>query len=352
MKRAVKLLAIIAALALIVVQPAQAGSKFKFAVIADPHMSVAGPNSPENGTKMFKQSVELLQSTVQDINKAGDIDFAVVLGDLTKDSEPWNVDRFKEVMAELNMPYYVVLGNHDVSPVDINKSQRDPGVSRATMIWAFQGHGYNGPSTHWSTDPLPGVHLVGLDTSMTGDWGGRLTKEGLRFLDKDLYANPGKMTVVVLHHQLQPYTEAEVTGDNDFDKFVAYNAEEVKNVLNKYPQVAMTLSGHRHLSTRYKIEGNTAYFTCPSTMTWPMRYVVFEVDDTAMNYVTKNVPCEASVWETAKQNCFNSKVTEWPRTSDTPNTPEGNKKLEALMLGEESKDGRIPLNSQLAAAIK
>ena len=120
-----------------------------------------------------------------------------------------------------------------------------------------------------------------------------MTKEGLNFLDKDLYANPGKFTVVILHHQLQAYTKGEINGDNDFDKFVAYNAEEVRKVLDNYPQVAMTLSGHRHLSTRYKVENDIAYFTCPSTMTFPMRYIVFNVSDKEISYQSKNVPLRA-----------------------------------------------------------
>jgi 3',5'-cyclic AMP phosphodiesterase CpdA len=340
------------ALVLVTVFPVFATPAFKFAVIADPHMSVPGPNSPDSGTKMFKESVELLQSAIEDVNKAGDIDFVVALGDLTKDAEPWNVDRFKEVMDDLKMPYYVVLGNHDISPVDTHKSKRDPGVTRSTMIWTFQGHGYNGPSTHWGADPVPGVHLIGLDTTITGDWGGRVTNEGLRFLDKDLYANRGKFTILILHHQLLPYTKGEETGENDFDKFVIYNAKEVRDVLSKYPQVAMTLSGHRHISTRYKFENDIAYFTCPSTMTWPMRYIVFEVDDTGISYKTHNVPCSTQVWERAKQNALNTKVTQWPRTSETPNTPEGNQKLLSQLAGEEYKDGRIPLSSQLAEAVR
>lgn len=325
---------------------------FKFAVIADPHTSVAGPKSPENGVKMFKSSTDLLKATIDAINAQGDIDFVIVLGDLTKDAEPWNVDRFQELMAELKVPYYVVLGNHDVSPVDTHASQRDPGVTRSTMIWTFQGHGYNGPNPHWSLDPVTGVHLVGLDSTMTGDWGGKLTQQGLDFLDRDLYANSDKLTIVVLHHQLLPYTPAEETGENEFNKFVAYNADQVRTVINKYPQVAMTLSGHRHLSTRYKIDGGKPYFTCPSTMTWPMRYVIYSVDNKGISYKTENVPCDPSTWNEAKQHSLDMPVTEWPRTSETPKTAEGDKKLEEIMLGEEYANGQIPFSNQLAAIVK
>ncbi|BAP56183.1 metallophosphoesterase [Thioploca ingrica] len=87
----------------------------------------------------------MLQSTVKAINKVDDIDFVIVLGDLTKDAEPWNVDRFQEVMDELNMPWYVILGTNDISPVDTQATAQEPGVTHATMISTFQGHGFNGP---------------------------------------------------------------------------------------------------------------------------------------------------------------------------------------------------------------
>ena len=330
---------------------AWAFSSFRFAVLSDPHLSVAGPDSPANGVKMFKDSAALLQSAINEINREKNIDFVLVLGDLTKDAEPWNVDRFKEVMDELRMPYYLILGNHDISPIDTSVRKKSPGVTRATMIWTFQGHGYQGPAENWSLDPVPGVHLVGLDSVMTGDWGGRLSDKAIAFLDRDLYANQGKLTIIMLHHQLQPYTRAAETGENDFNKFVLYNAGEVKELLSHYPQVAMTLSGHRHLSTRYKLENSIAYFTCPSTVTWPMRYVVFSVDNSAITYTTHDVPAASEVWEQARTNAFNVKVTQWPRTSETPDTPEGNRRLAKIMKAEDQKDGQIPLVRVMAASM-
>lgn len=324
---------------------------FKFAVIADPHMSVASKDSPSNGTKMFKKSVELLESTIAEINKQDDVDFTVVLGDLTKDAEPWNVDRFKDVMDGLDAPYYVVLGNHDISPIDTNMKNRDPGVTRSTMIWTFQGHGFSGPGAHWSLDPVPNVHLIGLDSTFTGDWAGKLCKKGIEFLKNDLSKNSDKLTIVILHHQLKPYTEAETTGENDFHKFVLYNADEVRSILADNDQVVMTLSGHRHLSTRFIIENDVAYFTMPSTMTWPMRYAIFDVTPEEISYNTYDVPCSPELWEEAKQNALATKTTSWPRTSATPDTPEGNKLLEEIMLSENTKAGRITLQSDLVSTV-
>lgn len=330
-------------LVVILMNPALAFNSFKFAVISDPHLSVPGPHSPVNGVKMFKNSVELLQSTVEAINQVGDIDFVIVLGDLIKDAEPWNVDRFQEVMDELNMPWYVILGNHDISPVDTQATAQEPGVTRATMISTFQGHGFNGPQHHWSLDPLPGIHLIGLDSILTGDWGGRVNRQGLNFLKQDLTHHANKLTIVIVHHQLQIYTPAEQTGENDFDKFVLYNADAVKTILKQHPQVIMTLSGHRHLSTRYLEEDHIAYFTMASTVTWPLRYTVFEVDKKQITYNTYDIRCDPKVREEAKQNMLAVDTKTFPRTQATPNTPQGNQDLLDLISSESTKSGKLSL---------
>ncbi|WP_237738207.1 metallophosphoesterase family protein [Caldicellulosiruptor sp. F32] len=143
---------------------------FKFAVISDPHISVfESSKSLPNEVKMFKDSVSLLENTVKEINDIPNIKFVCVLGDLTKDAEPWNVDKVKEILDRLQAPYYVVLGNHDVSIVDSHIKNMGPSVTRSTMIWTFQGHGFSGPNRYWSLNPLPGVHLIGLDSTMIGD---------------------------------------------------------------------------------------------------------------------------------------------------------------------------------------
>lgn len=317
---------------------------FKFAVISDPHISVfESSKSPTNEVKMFKDSVSLLESTVKEINKIPDIKFVCVLGDLTKDAEPWNVDKVKEILDRLQVPYYVVLGNHDVSVVDSHLKNMGPSVTRSTMIWTFQGHGFTGPNRWWSLDPLPGVHLIGLDSTMIGDWGGYIDNQQLKFLEKDLQNNKSKFTIVMLHHQLLPYTKAEETGENNFNKFVLYNSEQVREVLEKFPQVAVVLSGHRHISTRYKMEKGIAYFTCASTVTYPMRYTIFEIKDWKLTYTTKDVPCDQKVWEEARKNALNTNINTWPRWSAHPKTPSGDRSLFEELEGPSFQRGFVSL---------
>ncbi len=59
---------------------------------------------------MYQFSAALLRATVLEINRVSGLDFTLILGDITRDAEPWNVKLFKETMGSLTAPYYVVLG--------------------------------------------------------------------------------------------------------------------------------------------------------------------------------------------------------------------------------------------------
>jgi len=147
--------------------------KAKFAVITDTHMALYG----EDGMKMGASSTKIVDATVKALNKIPDLDFVVVTGDLLLDGEPWNLDLMKSYLDELRVPYYVVAGNHDYAPAGQAKPDKAPyvAVSKATVIWSFQGHGYRGADAWWGADPIPGLHLIGLDSNMPTHWGGAFT---------------------------------------------------------------------------------------------------------------------------------------------------------------------------------
>ena len=73
-----------------------------FALISDPHVSVTNPDTgwqappiPLEPT-MYDRSVELLAAAIDEINALPALDFVLVAGDLTRDSEPYNHDRARE----------------------------------------------------------------------------------------------------------------------------------------------------------------------------------------------------------------------------------------------------------------
>ncbi|TBW25830.1 PQQ-binding-like beta-propeller repeat protein [Gramella sp. KN1008] len=73
---------------------------FKFAHVSDTHIG--------SGT-----AEEDLNRTVSDINALDDIDFVIVTGDITEMGTNEELSMAKEILEKLDIPYYVVPGNHD-----------------------------------------------------------------------------------------------------------------------------------------------------------------------------------------------------------------------------------------------
>jgi 3',5'-cyclic-AMP phosphodiesterase len=311
----------------------------KFAVISDSHISMPADGVTDD-YKMGLHSVEFLESAIKEVNEIKDLDFVLFLGDLTKDAEPWNVDKFVEILGELKVPSYVILGNHDQSAIIQQGKTYKPGVGRAALVWAFQGHGFNGPKLWWSTDPVPGLHLIGLDTNIIGTWSGRVPDEELKWLESDLKANKDKFTIVTGHHSIVHFSKEE--GAEQWTSFYIENEEKLLKLFDKYTNVSFYFSGHRHVSTRAVNFNGVYHIVHPSISTYPMRYTVYELTPGYLTYEVKNVPMKNELWELAKKNffAFGGDVWRGPGMSDTP---EGNKKFLEYYESNETLKGKFPL---------
>src|SRR6478609_5967661 len=75
---------------------------FRFAFISDTHIG-----SPDG------KAEEDLRRTVADINQMTDIDFVVITGDITELGTDDEINRAKQILSGLKVPYYIIPGNHD-----------------------------------------------------------------------------------------------------------------------------------------------------------------------------------------------------------------------------------------------
>lgn len=315
--------------------PAFGFKKAKFAVITDTHLALYG----ENGMKMGAASTEIVEKTVKALNKIDDLDFVVVTGDLLLDGEPWNLDLMKAYLDELRVPYYVICGNHDYAPAKQAKPDKPPyvAVSKATFIWAFQGHGYRGANAWWGADPMPGLHLIGLDSNVPTHWGGHIPLSEMRWLDKELYANQDKVNVVFCHHNFVAWCKDDEFGGK-FDKFQVDNAAEIRKIFEKYvPSVQLVLSGHRHIGLRHKKINGVNYIVNPAAVSYPNQYTLYTLTPNSVKYETKWVPIEKGIIEEAKVNLLK---VEWWKPTGT-----GDKEMLAFFEGPGNvlKKGRIEL---------
>lgn len=294
-------------------------SAMTFAVVSDPHLALPTSNTGNATVKMLDSSVALMQSALDDIAKIKNLDFIVFPGDLTKDAEPWAIDKFVEMLEDfpLDVPMYCVLGNHEHPPIPLKDA--DPsmahliGSSRAVSIAALKGYGIQSAHGWWSTDVAPWLHLVGLNTTKTGTWGGKVTKAQLNWLDDDLSKNHSKVIIVVGHHGLVRFAEEESV--EQWDNYYLDNADEVINVLEKHPDVACYLHGHRHVSTVPVERNSIHYIENASTVTYPMSYTIYTVSRKSISYKVHRVKASDELWATAKQNMIND-PGQYPEHSD------------------------------------
>jgi len=92
-------------------------------------------------------------------------DIVLVTGDMTFDGEANEHAALADIMAECDIPFYVMLGNHD---------------NRARIRAAFPAHDYlpHGPFLHYTIDAHP-LRIITLDTLNPESVDGQLCAERL-----------------------------------------------------------------------------------------------------------------------------------------------------------------------------
>ena len=330
---------------------APAGPKAKFAVISDCHLALAEQKGVADGFKLGRKTRMLTENTVAAVNRIEGLDFVLVGGDLTQDAEPWNIDVVRRVLDGLKVPYYAVLGNHDVSPVPHDEKDQPVTLSKYVLSGAFVGeHGGMSPgNTYYAREVVPGLVLVALDSTRpqvyvpeTGlnDYGGEVDAAQMRWLDATLAANKGKAVIVLTHHSAVHWHPAERSKDhNHWRWFWMDNGPEVARLLGKH-KVRAVFSGHRHISTRFQRVHGVHHFVHPALSTYPMRFAVYEMDGHGLKWETRNVPASREVWEVAKSNFL---ATKWWRGPDHPATPEGDRRYLGFYESPATMKGQVRL---------
>jgi 3',5'-cyclic AMP phosphodiesterase CpdA len=261
-----------------------------FAVISDPHVCVPNPDtgwtSPplKHEPTMYAESVALLEAAIDAINAIPEVDFVLVAGDLTKDSEPYNHARARELFTHFRKPVYCISGNHDQPrPENLRPpAYLDPDVRpvRTTEIPRLYGDfGFtNTQRVAYSCDPTPDVHLVGICSSKPDDDCGWISPEILAWLDDDLSRphDPQRETIVMLHHSIIEHVPGEKTNPT-FSWFHVENAEDLKALLRKY-DVRITLTGHLHIQD-VKQEDGLYNIVTASLAGYPHAYRIMTLRD-------------------------------------------------------------------------
>ncbi len=237
---------------------------FKMVFLPDIHLSFA--DKPDK--ILFRESMVIFQDVIKRLNQEKHPDFVVFGGDLTHNEDGMFSDMpmFLDIAADLNARYYAVFGDRDADVAE--------NVSKEVFVKEFDEFDYEtSQQTFWSAEPVEGVLLVGLDTSVQGKKYGYLNIHQLFWLDGVLKANRDKFTVIVMHHPPISATDA------DKDIWKDYTLEKpglFLELIALYPQVKIILSGH-HLNNYVQKINEKLFITCPSIAAYPNMYKILKV---------------------------------------------------------------------------
>jgi len=214
---------------------------FSFVQISDTHIYTSSQAIPPS-FKEFKgdeNHAERLRVAVKEINRMQPKPaFVIATGDLVhEDVEKgltWpNLEGyklFKEIMEQLTMPWYPVPGNHD-------QSEAYKKILGFPPCYSFD---------------YGNCHFIVLDSNadLPAPWHGHIDSEQFEWLKADLDKNKDRPTMLFFHQPMLPI--GDFPGMLLEDEDLVDNADEIFELLSKYPRANWVITGHFHVNKLYK----------------------------------------------------------------------------------------------------
>ncbi len=244
---------------------------FTFGIWGDPQVAYYAPGTrfdSEDNKANAQTVVPRLQQTVALTNRLAPA-FVITLGDNIHNTGEWeNFNVFVQAVKPLQMPLYLLMGNHDHVPAADTLPGNPLGRREfANFLWAQQqingldkvNYSFDAGDWHFILFSQPGGHGYGLDAYLERH------PEFLAWLEADLAAHRDRPTMFFTHHPLLPVGRAQ------FDQYgpgAAHRARFVE-LLTRHGNVKYAFFGHVHntvaavplISWRYR---GTAFLVMPN----------------------------------------------------------------------------------------
>lgn len=212
-----------------------------------------------NTSQLLSSALERIRD---DLPKVGPVDGIVVTGDVSDDGSAQSYEIFSELIDSLEMPLFVIPGNHDC---------------RETMRAHFFASSDKADSerlnwVHYFDD----LQLIGLDTIVPRSGGGLIDNQTVEFLTNALSASD-LPALIALHHP--PFA----SGVNFMDAITLRGSDKLEQVLNAANKEVRLICGHLHTLSVGAL-GRHVAVSSPATCS------SFEVDyrgDAPVGYTTK-----------------------------------------------------------------
>ncbi|KVT00135.1 phosphodiesterase [Burkholderia ubonensis] len=185
-------------------------------------------------------------------------DAVLITGDLVDFGRDDEYRHLRDLLAPLEIPYYLMVGNHD---------------DRAALRRAFadRPEWQDGEFVQYAFD-VGAVRVLALDSQVPGASAGDLCDARLAWLAAQLDASRDRPVIVALHHP--PF--ASGIGHMDALRLAPAAAAKLDALLRGYPNVERVLCGHVHRTMFARFGGTIA-----SAVPAPAHQVAFDLRDNA-----------------------------------------------------------------------
>lgn len=243
---------IITLLLLMFAQTAVFANAIKFVQVADAHFRTQD-----------EYRAEVLKETVKAINKEKDISFVVFSGDNIDSPKPEFVPEFVKIINKLRVPYYIVIGNHDVF--------KNNGLSKTHYLEIVRDNNflyrYKKPNYVFKKNGFVFIVVDGAK-EVIPDSIGYYREDTLNWLDKQLKKYKNEPVIILQHFPL--VSVKEVTSHD------VYQKEKYIELLDKHENVISVITGHLHFNSE-KMRNGVYHISSPTLLSTPPVYKVINI---------------------------------------------------------------------------
>ncbi len=228
-------------------------SDIKFVQVSDSHYS-----------KDNEYANKVLKAAVEDINKLNGVSFVVFTGDNINRPNEEDLAEFVRIVNKLNVPYYMVIGNHEVFKSNGLSKQRYMEVIRENNMFFKQ----RTPDYYFRKGDFGFIIADGAKEIIPGA-NGYFKESTLQFVDKQLSKHKNLKFVILQHFPLLAPMESR--------SHSTYKADEYLKLLDKHSNVIAIVSGHFHTNNE-KMQDGIYHINSPALLVLPHQYKIIDIN--------------------------------------------------------------------------